>query len=153
MPRRIIKLFLENIVFWIEPAAMRLVRIEKGAWKGDQILAAGAWSVLDDQNYWKGDFTKCFFASNALMAEVKTCLFALTWAKQQHWKFLEIKSDCLVMIQMLQKGNEQHYEVTNVINDIKNLASNFAWCSIVKVSRNDVQQAQNAAKLCLISCT
>ena len=114
-------------------------------------MAGGAWCAFDRFNTWQGDFMEKFYATTPLMAETKTCLNAVLWAVRQQWRRITIKTDCQVLVQLLQNGKVVEHEVANIIDDIQTCASTFMVCNILKVKRNVVERAHNIAKLCMSS--
>lgn len=120
-----------------------------GAWKekknGDSVAAIG-WMIKHDQiTLSKGGCR--IRASSALQAEGYAILRGLIEAEKRNIKQITTLSDSRIIYTMLKEGKIGSTEIASILEDIRNSARNFDFCSIVNVSRNLIKPAHDLANI------
>lgn len=73
------------------------------------------------------------------------CLFALRWSIDATLRHVTILTDCKTPVEMLLHQDSINIQLCWTVREIRRLGSSWDWCSIQKVSRQQVQRAHDLA--------
>ena len=126
------------------------------AWQKDTGVMGGAWTLHRPAVPLQAIATgggRYGLATSALHAECQTLLHALKWARHNHLTSTTFLTDCSNLITALQSPMATPSTILWTINAIKEIATTFPWCFILKVNRQQVQAAHDVAQLCARTCS
>lgn len=84
-------------------------------------------------------------AESALQAEALACLFALKWSIEASLQRITILTDSQTLVDMIVHMDACNIQVLWTLKEIQRLGKTLNWCSILKVSRQQVQTAHDLA--------
>lgn len=96
----------------------------------------------------KGSGMERVAASSAFMVEALAVLKALFWARKMNLDFVEIVTDCLLVVKGLSNIGSPDVLVQSILYDILEIYSCFSYVCVVKVPRQMVEAAHALAKDC-----
>ncbi|XP_056688684.1 uncharacterized protein [Spinacia oleracea] len=123
-----------------------------GSWAKKTKKAGWGWAYKDgaeDNNCYRDGGGSYGRTSTAFQAEVKACLHAMQWVKEQNINEVMLLTDSNNLVMNL-KLNKDGIVVQAIwdINEIKRLAATFNTCIILKADRDRVKSAHNIANRC-----
>ncbi|XP_021863436.1 uncharacterized protein [Spinacia oleracea] len=123
-----------------------------GSWAKKTKKVGWGWAYKDgteDNNCYRDGGGSYGRTSTAFQAEVKACLHAMQWAKEQNINEVMLLTDSNNLVMNL-KLNKDGIVVQTIwdINEIKRLAATFNTCIILKADRDRVGSAHNIANKC-----
>lgn len=88
---------------------------------------------------------------SALHTEVKACSLVMQWLKNEGLSHISLHTDSALFVQLLQSTKAKGITVHWTISYIRNLATSFCCCRIMKVNRQQVASAHNLARWCRVN--
>ncbi|XP_021766152.1 uncharacterized protein LOC110730643 [Chenopodium quinoa] len=120
-----------------------------GSWDKASTRAGIGWAFIcpnqADTNDGGGKYGTAF---SALQCEAWACLEALKWANRQGKEEVLVLSDSVLLLENLRSNQGKEISIAWLIEDIRVIALNFRKCSIIKVTREQVQRANDIANTC-----
>lgn len=117
-----------------------------GSWDRVTHMGGTAWVVAATRiNSQQGKFC---YATSALGTEAAACLMAIAWAKEANHMDVVVLTDSSMLVQLLRSEGRRDIHSKWTIQQILHLANSFNTCKVIKVHRNQVQQAHQLAQWC-----
>lgn len=87
-------------------------------------------------------------ATSALQTETVACFAAIKWARTLHLTNILILTDSTLLVTLLGSNSADDISIHHTLQDIRTEAGKIQRCRLMKVNREQVQDAHKMAQLC-----
>ena len=118
-----------------------------GSW--DKLTGYGGAAWVATQRFQPSQSQGRFLlADSALRTETEACFAAIKWARTVPLTNILILTDSTSLVTLLGSKSEDDITIHHTLNAIRAEAGHIPRCRLMKVSRDQVQEAHNMAILC-----